>query len=58
MTLEELLKEDNARVELRGRWLSWWDDEWVVQDHEYHARSNKVLYRGDYLDEAVRILKG
>ena len=58
MTLEDLLKEDNARVELYGRWLTWWGGVWVVQDRQYYARNNRVLYSGDSIEEAITKLQG
>ena len=56
MDIETLLQDTDARVNLRNRWLTGDRGEWAVYGLNRHARLVKILYSGNSLDEAIKIL--
>ena len=56
MDIETLLQDTDARVNLRNRWLTGDRGEWAVYGHKWHAKRTVILYSGDSLDEAIKIL--
>ena len=59
MTIENFLKQNvGVCIEFEGRWLVWNGEEWVVREQPYRARSSVVLYRGDTLESALKMLAG
>ncbi len=59
-TLESVLKRDDLspRLSIGDTWLVWGDGEWLVWYHQFGARTNKCLYRGDDLNKALEVLTG
>jgi len=57
-SLIAFLKNGNSRISFENKWLVFMDDEWVVLEHKYGARTNTTLYRGIFLAKAIEILKG
>ena len=56
MTIEEFLKQSNARIDYGTKWLVWYLDEWVVFDRPYGTKKNRCPYSGDNLEKALEIL--
>ena len=61
MTMEgidilELLKTGNSRLSCGNRWLYWENDGWIVRENS-HGVTTRVVYCGERLDEALKVLK-
>lgn len=64
MSLAQFLKKYRARLEIGDKWLYWqvgipestFIDAWVVRQHKYRAKGSTVLYCGQSLIEALRVL--
>jgi len=57
MTIEQFLKDNNARVSLDDKWLvAESADSWTVYQHKYGAHHNTVLYAGGNLNAALKAL--
>ena len=48
----------NLRITNANKWLVWmtFDKEWVVYEHRYRAKNSTVLYRGESLESALKVL--
>ena len=55
--LIDFIKSEHARIDFEGRWLVW-DSQWTVYTKYPYHRWSTVLYEGDSLAEAVKVLKG
>ena len=55
MTIIELLKELNTRLNFGNKWLIW-DEEWIVYEHIHQSKNSRIICHT--LDEefAVKIL--
>ena len=56
-TEEQIIQslKDADRLEYGGKWL-YWNTEWVVREHRYSQHGSTILYQGDSLLEALRML--
>ncbi len=57
MDISTFLKENNTRLEMGGKWLVWALDEWLVLERPFRKKSNRCLYSGDNIEEALQALK-
>ncbi len=53
-TIEEFLKQENARLSYDYRWLVWddIDTNWTVYSHHH-----RMIYNGEYLESALEALR-
>ena len=60
MDIITFLKEDsnNARLSMEDKWLVWWEDQWLVLQRPYGKKTNRTLYAGDNIEEALQALRG
>jgi hypothetical protein len=57
MTIAELLTFEGLRIEYDNKWLvGGIGDPFVVYQHRYRAKKHDVLYDGDDIDLAIKIL--
>ena len=60
MDIHEILRNRNSRLtnDDKDRWLVWgkYTNQWCVWQNSRYDRISTCLYRGDSLDEAVKIL--
>ena len=56
--LIKLLQKDlaDARVMCGNRWMYWLDSLWVVREDKPYQKKAKVVYVGDSLEEALKLL--
>lgn len=55
--LIDFLKEENARISYEDKWLVWYAGAWRVLQKPPYKKSNRCLYLGDNLGEALEALK-
>ena len=55
-TLEQFLKDKQARLQDGNVWMTWdtYAAEWVVKLHPYRARRSRTVYTGTDIQEALR----
>ncbi len=56
-TIEEFLKQENARLTYSDRWLIWDDTNWIVFSKPSYKRVSRVVYNGTYLESALEALR-
>jgi len=56
-TIEEFLKESDARLSYEYRWLIWDNTDWAVYSKPPYKHTTRVVYSGEYLESALEALR-
>ena len=56
--IEKFLKTScTSRLSVSDKWLYWDDFQWVVRSHYHGQYGSSVIYTGDDINEALKMLE-